>query len=72
KITAPKISEVLGKEAEFRDGLVSITELFNLVGAPSISVPIMERQGLPIGIMISGKPFSDGVVLGLAKHMLPN
>ncbi|AWR98937.1 amidase [Metallosphaera hakonensis] len=70
KITAPKISEVHGREREYREDLVANTELFNLVGAPSISIPFIEKNGLPMGLMISGEPYKDGVVLGVSKYLL--
>ncbi|QKR00435.1 amidase [Metallosphaera tengchongensis] len=70
KITAPKISEVVGREKEYRSKLVANTELFNLVGAPSLSVPFMEVEGLPVGLMLSGMPFADGTVLDLARYIL--
>ncbi|BCS92919.1 MAG: amidase [Metallosphaera javensis (ex Sakai et al. 2022)] len=70
RIPAPKISDVQGKEKEFREDLVANTELFNLVGAPSISIPFLERDGLPMGLMVSGEPYKDGVVLEVAKQLL--
>ncbi len=72
RIPAPKISEVQGREKEFREDLVANTELFNLVGAPSISIPFFERDGLPLGLMISGEPYKDGVVLEVARQILAN
>ncbi len=40
---------------------------FNLFGLPSISVPCgFSKDGLPIGLLISGPRFSDGKVLALA------
>jgi len=70
KMVAPKIHDVLGKEKEFRDKLVGITELFNLVGAPSISIPFLELEGLPVGLMVSGPPYRDGTVLDVAKYLI--
>ena len=70
KTFAPKISEVIGKELEYRDVLISNTEIFNVVGAPSISIPIGNINGLPVGLMISGLPYEDGVVLDIAERIL--
>jgi len=40
---------------------------FNIFGLPSISIPCgFSKDGLPIGLMISGPRFSDGKVLALA------
>jgi len=45
----------------------SFTRLFNLTGQPSISVPCgFTAGGLPIGLMLCGRPFDDLVVLQLA------
>ncbi len=69
-ITAPKISEVINNELKFRDSLISITELFNVVGAPSISVPFAEINGLPIGLMISGELYKDGDLLEFSRNLM--
>ena len=40
---------------------------FNIYGLPSISIPCgFSKDGLPIGLMISGPRFSEGKVLALA------
>ncbi|EZQ01727.1 amidase [Candidatus Acidianus copahuensis] len=70
KIPAPRISDVVGKEKEFRSVLVSNTELFNLVGAPSITLPLSSINGLPIGLMVSGTPYEDGIVLDVASKIV--
>ncbi|AEE95156.1 aspartyl/glutamyl-tRNA amidotransferase subunit A, GatA [Acidianus hospitalis W1] len=70
KIPAPKISEVVGREKEYRKLLVSNTELFNLVNAPSISLPVSKVNDLPIGLMVSGLPYEDGIILDIAEKIL--
>ncbi|BCU70504.1 amidase [Stygiolobus caldivivus] len=70
KAPAPKIADVVGKELEYRDILISNTEIFNVVGAPSISIPVEKVDNLPIGLMISGLPYEDGVVLDIAERIL--
>ena len=43
------------------------TRIFNLTGQPSISLPCgFTESGLPIGLMLSGRPFEDATVLRLA------
>jgi aspartyl-tRNA(Asn)/glutamyl-tRNA(Gln) amidotransferase subunit A len=45
----------------------SFTRIFNLTGQPSISVPCgFTADGLPIGLMLSGRAFEDATVLRLA------
>ena len=45
----------------------SFTRLFNITGQPSVSVPCgFTAEGLPVGLMLSGRPFDDLGVLQLA------
>jgi aspartyl-tRNA(Asn)/glutamyl-tRNA(Gln) amidotransferase subunit A len=45
----------------------SFTRIFNITGQPSISVPCgFTESGLPIGLLLSGRPFEDATVLQLA------
>jgi aspartyl-tRNA(Asn)/glutamyl-tRNA(Gln) amidotransferase subunit A len=45
----------------------SFTRIFNLTGQPSVSLPCgFTESGLPIGLMLSGRPFEDATVLRLA------
>ncbi len=70
KIVAPKIDEVKGRESQFRYQLISNTELFSVVGAPSISIPLGSGpEGLPLGLMVSGEPFEDGKLLRIASML---
>lgn len=42
-----------------------------LAGLPSLSIPIgHDRAGLPIGLQLIGKPFSEGELLGVANWIL--
>jgi aspartyl-tRNA(Asn)/glutamyl-tRNA(Gln) amidotransferase subunit A len=48
-------------------GRTSFTRIFNITGQPSISVPCgFTPGGLPVGLMLSGRPFEDATVLRLA------
>ena len=43
------------------------TQWFNLLGFPAAVVPVMKSaEGLPIGIQIAGRPWEEGLVLGVA------
>jgi Asp-tRNA(Asn)/Glu-tRNA(Gln) amidotransferase A subunit family amidase len=45
----------------------SFTRLFNITGQPSISLPCgFTEGGLPIGLMLTGRPFADLTVLQVA------
>lgn len=39
---------------------------FNITGHPSVSVPCAERDGLPVGLMLTGRQFEDATVLRAA------
>jgi len=42
---------------------------FNVTGHPALSVPCgFSKERLPIGMQIVGKPFEEGVLLGVAHH----
>jgi aspartyl-tRNA(Asn)/glutamyl-tRNA(Gln) amidotransferase subunit A len=44
-----------------------LTYPYNLAGLPAISVPCgFDRDGLPIGLQIAGKPFAEAMVLRVA------
>lgn len=68
-ITAPLIMDTIGNESKFREPLIKYTELFNVLGAPSISVPSGNKEGLPTGIMISGGPGDDTKTLSIAEKL---
>lgn len=36
-----------------------LTELCNLIGLPSVAVPLLVHQGVPQGVQIIGRPFDD-------------
>ncbi len=47
--------------------LVNYTAFFDLNGCPSVSVPAgFTAEGLPVGLMLSGRPFGEARLLGIA------
>jgi aspartyl-tRNA(Asn)/glutamyl-tRNA(Gln) amidotransferase subunit A len=47
--------------------LVNYTSFFDFNGCPSISVPAdLTKDGLPVGLMLSSRPFSEPLLLRLA------
>jgi len=59
--------EVDGKTVEYLDAW-SYTEWFNLLGTPAVAVPVgNSKEGLPIGVQISARPWEEEVVLSLAE-----
>lgn len=51
------------------DFLDNILTLGNFGGNPSITIPMMKKEGLPIGINITGRVFEDGYVFAMAKEI---
>lgn len=46
-------------------GNLANTCAFNMTGYPSLSVPIQHLDGLPVGLMLTGRPFEDATVLNV-------
>jgi aspartyl-tRNA(Asn)/glutamyl-tRNA(Gln) amidotransferase subunit A len=70
-ITAPRLEETTvklgGDDVPVGVALTHCTRIYNLVGVPSISVPVgLSRKGLPIGIQIAGRPFDEELILRVA------
>jgi aspartyl-tRNA(Asn)/glutamyl-tRNA(Gln) amidotransferase subunit A len=64
-IPAPPISDQL--ENRVRNSLTFHTRLFNVLGGPSCSVPCgFTDDGLPVGLLVSGRPFDEERVLRVA------
>jgi Asp-tRNA(Asn)/Glu-tRNA(Gln) amidotransferase A subunit family amidase len=58
--------QIDGREVGYLDAM-RFTQWFNLLGAPAAVVPVGRSPiGLPIGIQIAGRPYSDEAVLGIA------
>jgi aspartyl-tRNA(Asn)/glutamyl-tRNA(Gln) amidotransferase subunit A len=61
---APAYEEMI--DPKFRRGR-GFTSTFNMTGMPSMSIPAgFSAQGLPLGIMLSGRPFDEATVLRCA------
>ncbi|MCS7135910.1 MAG: amidase [Nitrososphaerota archaeon] len=70
-IIAPMIGEekilVNGVELSVRLALLRLTEPFNALALPAISVPCgISEDGLPVGLQMVAKPFHDGLLLAAA------
>jgi amidase len=50
--------------------LGTFTPLFNLTGAPAVSLPLArDSQGLPIGVQLAADQFKDGTLLAVAASL---
>ncbi|TIC80797.1 amidase [Nocardioides sp. GY 10127] len=46
------------------------TSLWNVTGSPAVSLPLHETpDGLPVGVMLAGRPGEDGALLALAAQV---
>jgi amidase len=45
------------------------TAVANITGQPAISVPLAERDGLPVGVQLFGRPAAEGALLALAAQL---
>lgn len=70
-VTAPRIGEekvsVNDTELSVRLALLRLTEPFNALALPAISVPCgMSKDSLPVGLQMISKPFHDELLLAAA------
>ncbi|MEM0451931.1 MAG: amidase [Nitrososphaerota archaeon] len=73
-IEAPRIDEekvqVKEKEVSVRYALLCMTEVFNSLYAPAISIPCgLSKNNLPIGLQIVTEPGQDKKLLKIASHV---
>lgn len=61
---APLYGEGTGSRAPQR--------LWNLIGAPAVTGPIGQIDGLPVGIQLVARPGADAQLLGFAREWLPS
>jgi len=70
RILPPKLDDLINRAYDTKPSDPRVTSNcspFNIFGLPSISIPCgFSKDGLPIGLMISGPHFSEGKVLALA------
>lgn len=76
-IVAPKIGqELVCLEDDSEDVRLASTRLvrpFNVLGLPAISIPCgFHSNGLPIGMQIAARPFSEELLLSLAEALEEN
>ncbi len=59
--------QIDGKIVDYLDAW-SYTEWFNLLGTPAVAVPVgRSKEGLPIGVQISARPWQEEIVLSIAE-----
>jgi aspartyl-tRNA(Asn)/glutamyl-tRNA(Gln) amidotransferase subunit A len=66
-VSAPRLDEETvsldGREVPFRLSLIPFNSPWSLAGLPVASVPCGLVDGLPVGLMLAGRPGEDATVL---------
>ncbi|HEX8983848.1 MAG TPA: amidase [Bryobacteraceae bacterium] len=69
---ATKISDPLDKEPDrpkpTRKGLSELSAVGNLLGLPALFLPCGFAGGLPVGIQLVGRPFSESLLLAVGRE----
>ena len=60
---------VEGHETEIRPNLGVFTQPVSLAGIPIVSVPVIERGALPVGVQLIGRAGSENVLLAVAEEL---
>ena len=67
-IQMPPPDETMPQDGHLSDGPHSATSWVNMIGVPAVVVPAgFYASGLPFGLEISGRPWTDGDLLGVAR-----
>jgi len=71
-IEAPRIEDeeliIKNKKIGVRRALLSLTEPFNSLGNPAITIPCgLTKNNLPVGLQIAAKPYDDYLLLKIAR-----
>ncbi|MGK9269506.1 amidase [Williamsia muralis] len=71
--TAPRLSDVTLEVNGVRHPMQSVvgrnTALFDHLGLPAVMTPAGFVDGMPVGVQIVGRPWSDAMVIGLARAL---
>ena len=67
-IQMPPPDETMPQDGHLSDGPHSATSWVNMIGVPAVVVPAgFYETGLPFGLELSGRPWTDGDLLGAAR-----
>ena len=66
---APLISQTDAELENYRAASLKLLSIAGLCGFPQISLPLVQRQGAPLGISLLGLPHRDALLVGLAEKV---
>jgi amidase len=52
-----------------RASVITLTCIAGMIGAPHLSIPAAEADGLPVGLSLLGRPGSDEALLAFARKV---
>jgi aspartyl-tRNA(Asn)/glutamyl-tRNA(Gln) amidotransferase subunit A len=58
-----------GVETEIRPNVGVFTQPISLAGVPVVTVPVIARDALPVGVQLIGRPGSEAMLLALAETL---
>jgi aspartyl-tRNA(Asn)/glutamyl-tRNA(Gln) amidotransferase subunit A len=58
-----------GQETEIRPNVGVFTQPITLAGVPVVTVPVIERGALPVGVQLIGRAGTEGVLLAIAEEL---
>jgi amidase len=61
------ISHTDAELENYRAASLKLLSIAGLSGFPQISLPLVQRQGIPVGISLLGLPNRDALLVGLAE-----
>jgi amidase len=67
---APVSGQPRSRMWELRVPVISLTCIAGMLGAPQLSMPLAELDGLPIGLSIVGPPGTDEILLSHARALV--
>jgi amidase len=66
---APLISQTDAELEDYRAASLKLLSVAGLTGCPQINLPLVQHQGVPLGISLLGATHTDALLLGLAQQV---
>ena len=69
-VVAPLLNEKLSTRREIQRGLFALVSIASTIGAPQISLPLAEVDGIPVGLSLMGPRGSDEMLIAFAREVV--